>query len=380
MNNSAHPWQHQVNQPHKPAIIMADTGESLTYDQLMRHAAQTSRLLAELGCTRGDSIALLSENNATFVEVCWAAKNSGLYYACVSSQLNVDDATYIVANSDAKILIASLALSDLALEISRRLKANLTLLIFGGHVPGAGSYESLRDRAAAEPIAGSMRGASVLYSSGTTGLPKGVRTPLVDVPPTTPPLRHEILLKYYGFGPDMIFIDPGPFYHAAPLRMMMSVHREGGTVIGFKKFDADTVLRSIERFRATHAFLVPTMFNRMLQLPAATRAAVDLSTMRCAIHGAAPCTIATKEAMMAWWGPVIYELYGGTEGCGQTFISPPEWLRKKGSVGKAVSGCRIRIVDEHNRPVGANQIGLIYMWERPALRILQGRAKNRRRA
>jgi acyl-CoA synthetase (AMP-forming)/AMP-acid ligase II len=356
-----HPWTHERRRPDKLAIVMADTGESLTYGQLMRHADQAAQVFASLGCTPGDTIALLSENNATYAEICWAAKNSGLYYACVSSHLNLDDATYVVGNSDAKLLLASHGFADMARKIAAGLPGDLRLLIFGEPERRGDCYESLRDRAAAIRAPDSRRGASVLYSSGTTGRPKAVRTPLIDVPPTTPPPRHAGLLKVFGLAEDTVFINPGPFYHAAPLRLMMSVHREGGTVVGFQKFDAAATLRAIEGHKGTHGFFVPTMLNRMLQLADEVKGSVDVSSMRCAIHGAAPCSVTLKEAMINWWGPVIYELYGGTEGCGQTFITPQEWLQKKGSVGRAPAGCRIRIVDDQKRVLGPNQIGAIYM-------------------
>lgn len=340
---------------------MADTSECLTYDDMMRRADQAAHLFTALGCNPGDSIAILSDNNTTYPEICWAAKDSGLHYACVSSHLNAEDAAYVVDNCDAKILVASHVLADIVVDITRRLGRKIRVLMFGGTNASFEAYEPMRDAQPSTRPVNPRRGASMLYSSGTTGRPKGVRTPLADVPPTIPPLRHQLLLENFGFSSDTVFINPGPFYHAAPLRNMMTVHRMGGTVVGFRKFDAETVLRAIERYRGTHGFFVPTMFIRMLQLPDALRSGIDVSTMRCAIHAAAPCTVETKEAMMAWWGPVLYELYGGTEGCGHTFISPQEWLRKKGSVGKAAPGCRIRIVDEDNREVGPNQNGLIYM-------------------
>ena len=357
----SHPWSHQRRTPDKPAIIMADTGESLSYDRLMTHANRAAHAFRSLGCVPGDTIALLSENNVTYTEICWAAKNSGLYYACVSSHLNLDDAAYVVGNCDAKLLLASHGFADMARTIAAQFPGTLRLILFGEPQRGENSYELLRDRANNEAAPDPRRGASVLYSSGTTGRPKAVRTPLLDVPPSTPPPRHAALLKYFGLAADTVFINPGPFYHAAPLRLMMSAQREGGTVIGFQKFDTESVLRAIQRFAGTHGFFVPTMFNRMLQLPDAVKKAADVSSMRCAIHGAAPCSISLKEAMIHWWGPVIFELYGGTEGCGQTFITPQEWLRKKGSVGQAPAGCRIRIVDEQNCTLGPNQIGAIYM-------------------
>jgi acyl-CoA synthetase (AMP-forming)/AMP-acid ligase II len=357
----AHPWQYQQCQPDKVAVIIADTGETLTYGEMMERADRCASLLGELGCATGDTIAILAENNAAYAELCWAAKNSGLFYACVSTQLNLEDARYVVADCDARVLIASETMRSLATEVAAQLAGQVSLLTVGGDTRSADSYEAMRDRSPAAPGRDAVRGASMLYSSGTTGRPKGVRTPLLNVPPTTPPTRHAFLVSAFGFSEQTVFINPGPFYHAAPLRMMMSVHRAGGTVIGFRKFDAEAVLGAIERYRATHGFFVPTMFNRMLRLPADTRAQFDLSSMQCAIHGAAPCPVAVKEAMISWWGPVIYEIYGGTEGFGQTFISPHEWLQRKGSVGRPVAGCELRILDEQGQPLGPGQTGLIYM-------------------
>jgi len=357
----AHPWQHQARDPDKVAIVIADTGETLTYGEMMRRADRASALLADLGCATGDTIAILSENNATYAELCWAAKDAGLFYVCVSSHLDLADAQYIVEDCDARVVIASREMQALAVPLSERLRRSVRTLTFGGEPPASDSYECLRDRSRGSRVPAAVRGASMLYSSGTTGRPKGVRTPLLDLPPTTPPLRYEMLVTTFGFSADTVFINPGPLYHVAPLRMMMSVHRAGGTVVGFRKFDAERVLRAIEHYRGTHGFFVPTMFSRMLQLPAQIRRHVDVSSMRCAIHGAAPCPIAIKETMLSWWGPVIHEMYGGTEGCGQTVISPSEWLRKKGSVGKPPPGCHVRIVDEHGRALGPNQTGLIYM-------------------
>jgi acyl-CoA synthetase (AMP-forming)/AMP-acid ligase II len=252
-------------------------------------------------------------------------------------------------------------MAELASTLAARLQGRVHLLMFGGVAPGFESYEALRDAQPATPMFNRRRGASMLYSSGTTGRPKGVRTPLLDVPATEPPIRHRLLVNMFNFAADMVFVNPGPFYHAAPLRMMMSVQRLGGVAVGFRKFDPVAVLAAIDRYQGTHGFFVPTMFVRMLRLAEAERNRFSLASMRYAIHGAAPCPAYLKESLMQWWGDVLYELYGGTEGIGHTFISPQEWLRKKGSVGKAAKGCVIRIVDDAGNTLPANEPGLIYM-------------------
>lgn len=217
------------------------------------------------------------------------------------------------------------------------------------------------EREPAVPLRDRRRGPSMLYSSGTTGRPKGIRTPLLEEPPETPPRRLAMLVRQYGLGVNTVLMNPGPFYHAAPGRFMMSVHRAGGTVIGCRKFDAEATLRAIQDYRATHGVFVPTMFIRMLKLPQDVRRRYDHSSLRCAVHLAAPCPIPIKEQMIDWWGPVIHEMYGGTEAVGHTFISSDEWLAHKGSVGRADTGCSIRILDEAGNDLPALTPGTIYM-------------------
>ena len=200
----------------------------------------------------------------------------------------------------------------------------------------------------------------MLYSSGTTGQPKGVRMALSDVPPEQAPPRQDLLIREFGFGADTVFINPGPLYHAAPLRMMMAVMRLGGTAIGFARFDPEETLEAIAHYRGTHSFFVPTMFARMLRLPDGTRARYEVGSMRVAIHAAAPCPIPVKRAMLDWWGPVIHEIYGGTEGMGHTIIGPEEWLRHPGSVGRPPPGCELEIRDDAGRRLEAGETGLVY--------------------
>jgi len=357
-----HPWGVAAVTPEKPALIMAECGEVLSYSRLVRRANQAAHLLAALGLVPGDTVAFLLENCTYYAELCWAAKNSGLYYVAVSSHLNAADAAYIVANSDARLLVTSRALAATAQEVAAQIGGRVTYLMIDEAEPPFLSYERLVDEQPDTPLPERPRGASMLYSSGTTGRPKGVRVPLANVPPTVPPQRHFVLLKQFGFDADTVFINPGPFYHAAPLRMMMAVQRMGGTVIGFGKFDAAATLAAIATYGGTHGFFVPTMFARMLKLPREVRGAANLSSMKCAIHAAAPCPRHVKEAMIEWWGPVLWELYGGTESVGHTFISSAEWLQRRGSVGKPAAGCVVKIVDDAGRSLGPYQPGRIFMY------------------
>ncbi|SMF65998.1 Acyl-CoA synthetase (AMP-forming)/AMP-acid ligase II [Tistlia consotensis] len=339
----ASPWDIAATDPSRCALLIADTGESLTYGDMMRGADRIAGFFAAAGLREGDVVAFLLENRAAYVQLCWAAKLAGLYYVCMPRQVSEDDAAYILQNSGAALLVASAATAPVAGRLSARLAGTVRVLSLDGAEPGLEDFQAAVAREGGPPPADRRRGASMLYSSGTTGRPKGIRHPLTDHSPHQAPPRHRMLVEGYGFGPDTVFVNPGPFYHTAPLRFMMHVQRCGGTAIGFRRFDAETVLRAIDRHRATHGFFVPTHFVRMLALPEALRAACDTSLMRCAVHGAAPMPIEVKERMIAWWGPVIEEMYGGTESIGTTMIASADWLAHKGSVGRPSGSTEIRI-------------------------------------
>lgn len=356
-----HPRAWAQTQPDKSALIIADTGESISYAQLVDRADRGAQLIQGLGIGEGDTIALFLENHVRYAELIWAAKNSGVTYVCISSQSSVEDAAYIVENSDAKLLISSRRLSSVARPVAQRCGQGLAYLMLDGAEAPFQSYETLLSEQAPLPLSGRRRGPSMLYSSGTTGRPKGVRVTLPEEPPETPPRRFAMLVNQYGFNADTVLLAPGPLYHAGPGRYMVTVLRAGGTVIGFQRFEPDASLRAIEQYRVTHGLFVPTMFIRMLKLDAAVRAKYDLSSLRCAVHLGAPCPQAVKEQMIEWLGPIVEELYGGTEATGHTFINSAEWLSHRGSVGRPAPGCRIRIVDAQGREVPVGTPGLVTM-------------------
>ena len=355
----AHPRIHAQTSPEKIAFIMADTGQSLTYRELVDRFDRAAQAFNRLGLRGGDTIGILLENHIRYPELCWAAKNSGIAYVCISRHLNVEDATYIVRDSGAKMLIASAALAAVALGVAENVKG-INYLMLDGPVAPFLSYEELIAAEVPEPLPARYRGPSMLYSSGTTGRPKGVRVPWPQVPPEVSPPRSAMLIRNYGFSPATALLLAGPLYHAIQ-RFMFSVQRAGGTAIGFAKFDPATTLCTIQDYRVTHGLFVPTMLSRILALPRALRESFDLSSLRFAIHTAAPCPVGVKEALIAWWGPIVYEMYGGTESIGHTFITSQEWLTHKGSVGRPVQGCRIRILDEQLREQPPFAPGVIYM-------------------
>ena len=356
-----HPREIALCEPDKPALIMVDQGAMITYGELVRRADQAAGLFASLGIGAGDTIAILIENHIRYPELIWGAKNSGIRYVAVSTHLNAADAAYVIGDSGAKLLITSRKQAGLAGQAAALIADKPLLLMMDGAVPPFQPYEVLLERQPAVPPPERRRGPSMLYSSGTTGRPKGVRTEFPDAPPEQPPQRHFMLMEQYGFGADTVFVNPGPFYHAAPQRIMITIQRSGGTVIGFQAFDPAAMLDAIGHYGATHGFFVPTMFRRMLALPGDVRRAARTITMRHAIHGAAPCPIPVKRAMIDWWGPVISELYGGTEAFGHTFITAQEWLEHPGSVGRPASNCTLRITGSDGKEVPVGEQGRIMM-------------------
>lgn len=350
-----HPVQWAEIHPDKIALLMVESQEKLTYGQLVKRSSKLATYFKSQDLRPGDTIAILMENNIYYPEVVWAAKNTGLRYVAISSHLNVSDAKFIFNDSGASLLIYSPKLSNIVSKMSLG-EESISLCI------GTAEYENYLQRAKSLSLEGQCRGASMLYSSGTTGRPKGIRTRVTDVSPLVPPPRFALLRKQFNLGSDVTFINPAPFYHAGPLRFMMSVHRSGGTVIGFEKFDPLKVIEAVNTYDVTHGFFVPTMFTRMLDLPENQKSKLSRKSLRHIVHAAAPCPPRVKYKMIEWWGPVIDELYSGTESIGHTFITSKEWLAHPGSVGKAASNCKIRIVNDEGTEIPVGQTGRIEMY------------------
>ncbi|MBX3595041.1 AMP-binding protein [Sphingomonas sp.] len=350
-----HPRHVAKRHPDRAAVVMAG-GESLSYAELVRRADQTAQLFRALGVGPGETVAFLIENSVRMAELCWAAKNSGLYYVCIATHLTANEVAYIIDNSEARLIVTSRKLAELVEGIDPA----IAQVSIDGDAGRARDYAAALAEQPATPIPGARRGASMLYSSGTTGRPKGVRMAIEDVAPEAPPRRQAMLVDAFGFGPGMVFVNPAPLYHVAPLRMMMAVQRLGGTAIIFPRFEPEAVLDAIDRYRATHASLVPIMFVRLLRLPESVRARYSLGSLRVVVHSAAPCPADVKRRMLQWWGPVIHEIYGGTEGIGHTIIGPQEWLAHPGSVGRCPPGCEIEIRDATGQSLPPGETGRIF--------------------
>jgi len=342
----------------KPAMIMAGSGETVTYSELESRSNQIAHLFRSLGMKAGDAVSILVENSARFFELVMAAHRSGLRYTCMSTKLAPGEIAYIVKDSGSRALIASHGLAALA-EAAAAQFDGVALLMVGGV---SGGFRSLEDAMATQPsnrLADESLGDAMLYSSGTTGHPKGVRrAPVVRTLDDLPALS-QIGMALYGFTRDMIYLSPAPLYHAAPLGWCMGVLELGGTVVIMEHFDAEQALADIARFHVTHAQWVPTHFVRMLKLPEETRAKYDMSSLKAVYHAAAPCPVPVKEAMIAWWGPIIHEYYAGTEGNGFVVCNSQEWLAHKGTVGHALN-CELKICDENGDPVPPRVEGEVF--------------------
>jgi long-chain acyl-CoA synthetase len=354
-----YPRVHAEQTPEKAAYVMAGSGEVVTYHELDARSCQGARLFHRLGLRSGDHIAFCLENHPRFFELCWAAQRSGLYYTAVSSRLTPAEVEYIVDDCEAKVFLTSQSQAELAHALEGRCPGLVARYMVGGTAPGFASFEEARAAEPAVPLDEEWEGAPMLYSSGTTGRPKGVKHPLTGHPAGTPPPLLRAVLGLYQGGPESIYLSPAPLYHAAPLAFSMAFLRLGATVVVMEHFDAEAALAAIERHRVTHSQWVPTMFVRMLKLPEAVRARYDLSSLRVAIHAAAPCPIPVKEQMIAWWGPVLHEYYAGTEGNGFVVIDSETWLAHKGSVGRPLNA-KLHILDEEGRELPPGEIGTIY--------------------
>lgn len=354
-----YPFKYDDSTRDKPAYIMAGSGETVTFRQLNERTNQIAHAFRANGLNPGDTCAIFAENSPRYFEVCWAARRSGLYFVCISSRLTAPEVSYILKDSGTKLLIASASLGDIAREATDEVGLNICWSI-DGTIEGYKQLETVRDQYPIEPVADEMSGTDMLYSSGTTGRPKGIRAPFVpDVPINEENQLLAIVKGLVGADENSIYLSPAPLYHAAPLRFCMAYTMFGATLIIMEKFDPEKYLEAIERFNVTDTQLVPTMFVRMLKLPKEVRTRYDLSTLRAAIHAAAPCPIPIKEEMINWWGPIVLEYYAGSEGNGLTWITSDEWMSHKGSVGRALFG-ELHICDEDGNELPANQEGLVY--------------------
>jgi long-chain acyl-CoA synthetase len=360
------PGKHALERPDQAAYIMAATGETVTYRQLNDRSNQLAQCFYALGLRFGDHIAIMMENRPEFFEVCWAAQRSGLYYTCINWHFNADETAYILDDCDARVLVISDTFRDLAADLVDKMPGVQWRLMVGSEARGYHSYEEVRDTYPAEPLEEELEGTRMLYSSGTTGRPKGVRYKIPRQRIGDLPAEMGMMTTIWRMDENAVYLSPAPMYHSAPLFYCMSTMRLGGTAIVMDQFDPENALACIEQYRVTHSQWVPTMFVRMLKLPDEVRTRYDLSSQRVAIHAAAPCSVEVKRKMIEWWGPIIDEYYAATEGMGATYINSADWLAHPGSVGRSMLG-PIRILDDENNELAPGEVGTVW-FEPPANR------------
>ncbi|HEX4218243.1 MAG TPA: AMP-binding protein [Acidimicrobiales bacterium] len=353
-----YPANWAITQPDAPAVVIAETGDQTTYAELDRESNRVAQYLRSVGCDIGDHLALFMGNTAEVFPVAWAAQRAGLYYTPINWHLTPEETAYVVADSGAKVLIADAEHAGMAADLVGQ--GSLIVAVHGEDVPGCQRLEEVLESMPDHPVADETEGADMIYTSGTTGTPKGGVRPLPGLRPGDDNPKLVALPARFGFDHTSVYLSPGaPLYHGAPLRFSMATHRFGGTAVVMQRFDSLEALRAIEAHGVTHSQWVPAMFVRLLRLSEADRSRFDLSSHRVAIHAAAPCPPSVKRDMLAWWGPIIHEYYGASEGGIFTHITPEEWLQHPGSVGRPIIG-RPHIVGNDGHELPRGEVGLIY--------------------
>ena len=356
---------HVKLRPLQPAFIMAETGETVTFQELEARSNRLAHLFRKVGLQRLDHIAIFMENHPRFIEACCAPERSGLYYTAINSYLTAGELAYIITNSESQLLLTTCAKLDIARDALKDCP-QVTLCVVmdapAGWTGGSDRFVGLQDAAGllpSTPIADEALGTPMLYSSGTTGRPKGILRDLPLQPPSKTLPIFEFLTKLWKKREGMIYLSPAPLYHAAPLGAVALTIRNGGTAVIMEHFDPERYLALIEQYRVTHSQLVPTMFSRLLKLPKTTRQKYDLSSLEIAIHAAAPCPVQVKEEMITWWGPIIHEYYGATEGLGFAACDTAEWQAHRGTVGKIILG-DVHILDDDMQPLPQGTPGTVW--------------------
>jgi acyl-CoA synthetase (AMP-forming)/AMP-acid ligase II len=363
---------HAISAGQSPALIMSD-GDVMSFGELYARSRRVAAALHDAGLRRGDGVALVLPNRPEFFEITWGCQLSGLYYTAVNTHFTPEEVAYVVDDSDAKAVFIDASMGDLARHL-RGFSAGVDVHIaVGGKLVNWQCYEQAMAEAGEAPALAD--GSEMLYSSGTTGRPKAVRRPL----PTdgngswAQSVLELALIHKYGMSAHSVYLSPAPMYHAAGVNYTMAVSRVGAAAVIMRRFDAEDVLRLIETHRVTHAQFVPTMFVRMLKLPEAVRRQYDVSSLQCVIHAAAPCPVDVKQQMMDWFGPIIHEYYGGTEGFAGTTIDPQEWLAHPGSVGIPMSP--VHVVGDDGQEVSVGQTGELFFEGGPKFEYFKDPAK-----
>jgi acyl-CoA synthetase (AMP-forming)/AMP-acid ligase II len=365
-----------MTHPDQPAIIMASSGETVTFSEYEARCNRVAHLLRDAGLRRGDHIAVFTENSPQMLEIEGGAERAGLYYTLVNTYLSADEVAYIVANSQAKALFSSAAKREVAAAAAAKCPGLERSLMTGpGPLPaGWESYDALVAGYPGAPVPDEALGAAMLYSSGTTGLPKGILRTLPEGAPSEPLPVMEFVKAMFGFRQGMTYLNPAPLYHSAPQASVAASLRLGSTTVVLEHFDPELWLAMVERYRVTHCQMVPVMFSRLLRLPDEVRARYDTSSLECIVHAAAPCPVHVKQGMIDWLGPIITEYYGATEANGFTFCTTADWLAHPGTVGRPIFG-ELLILDVDGKECPAGTDGTVWFRGTTAFEYFDDQAK-----
>ena len=349
--------RHAIATPAHPALVCGP--ERLSYAELEALTNRIAGVLRSFGLQRGEHVASLVGNRPEALAIAWAAYRCGLYLTPIATSLAAPEVAYLVDDCDARVLFADAAQRAIAATLPCAARRPVHWLSLRGSIDGYAALEPLVAAASPQPHTEEPPGALMVYTSGTTGAPKGVYRPL---PPAdyrgTPAFAADLHALFGLVGSDRRYLSTAPLYHAAPLRFALAVTAGGGTVHVMDRFDAELALELIEREGITHSQWVPAMFQRLLELPAHRRASFKAPSHVCAVHGAAPCPPALKQAMIDWWGPILLEYYSGSEGVGLTLIDSLEAQQRPGSVGRVRKGV-LHIVDAAGAELPPGETGLI---------------------
>jgi long-chain acyl-CoA synthetase len=358
-----YPGRHATENPDKPAIVMASDGQTLTFAKYERRCNRVAHLLRDAGLRRGDHVSVFMENNASMLEIEGGAERVGLYYTLINAYLAPEEVAYILTNSRSQLFFSSVAKRQVAQQAADLCPQIERLLMAGLETP-SGQWEPYEAAVAgfpSDPVADEELGAAMLYSSGTTGRPKGILRPLPSTRPAEALPVMEFVKVLFGMRDEdeMVYLNPAPLYHSAPQASVAASLRLGATSVVMEHFDPERWLQLVEAYKVTHCQMVPTMFSRLLRLPDEVRLRYDLSSLTRIIHAAAPCPVPTKQAMIDWLGPVIIEYYGATEANGFTFCDSTEWQAHPGTVGRCILG-ELLILDDEGRSCPTGTDGTIW--------------------
>lgn len=326
--------------PDRVAFVMANSGATMTYGEYQAGANRIAHLLRAAGLTDGDHIAILMESGLPLLWVIGAAERTGLYFTLIDAKSSADEAAWIVNDSTAKLVVTSRQLSAVAAQLPRRC-AGVDRWLMSDGPDGQDDFDSLAtcmETFPATPVSGERLGISMMYSSGTTGRPKGIYRPMPDCDPRSQLPVFAAVADLYNLRPGLTFLQPAPMHHAGGQMPTALTTRLGGKTVIMERFDARRFLELVDEHQVTNTLVVPTMLARILALPDRVRSSASLSSLQCIVTGGAPCATSVKERIIDWLGPILVECYGGSEASGVTRCDSREALQRPGTVGQAKVG------------------------------------------